>query len=273
MTGDSTELATSQHDIPSEARPKYLSPLRLFTIIAVTVFLGEVLVMLILAVLPETPTFVEALMDGAMITLFVTPALVLFLIRPMVLHIRHRETAEEKLRKLNDALEDRVAERTRELTAINEHLKREIAERKTAETGLSKSADFIEKVLGAAPCILAIYDVNSLACSFVNDSVTSLLGYSPDEVLVRGADFWSEVFSQDDLNSFRELNTRMAAGIEGEIMKCECELRTADKHHHSFGIGLVVIFRTPNNQPRDVLLAAVPTREAWPAVKNGIADS
>jgi len=38
-------------------------------------------------------------------------------------------------------LEDRVTERTAELLAANEHLKREIAERKTAERGLSRSAD------------------------------------------------------------------------------------------------------------------------------------
>ena len=162
MNGEGSERIGIQHDNLSESRPRYLSPMRLFAIIAATVFLGEVLVMLVLAMLPETPMFVEALMDGLMITLFVTPALVLFLIRPMVLHISYREFAEQKLRKLNDELEDRVTERTAELTAANEHLKRETSERKTAEDGLSKSADFIEMVLGAAPCILAIYDVNSM---------------------------------------------------------------------------------------------------------------
>ena len=265
MKTDGAKRIGSQHDIPSEIRPKYLSPLRLFMIIAATVFFGEVLVMLILAVLPKMPTIVEALVNGLTITLFATPALVLFLIRPMVRNINRREVAEEKLRHLSNALEDRVAERTAELTAAVEHLKREVTKRKTAENGLSRSADFIDTVLGSAPCILAIYDVNSLTCSFVNDSVTGLLGYSPDDVLIKGESFFEEIFSPQDFASFRNLNARMAAGLEGEILKCVCHLRNAEGEMRSFGIGIVTVFMSPTTQPKDALLAAVPTGEDWPA--------
>lgn len=272
MDNGNTDPSSRQFDIPSEERPKHLSPMRLFAIIAATVFLGEVIVMFILAGLPEMPVFFEALADGFMITIIVTPVLILFLIRPMVLHINRREIAEEKLRRLNDILEDRVEERTTELTAANEQLKREVSERKSVETGLSKSSEFIERILGAAPCVLAIYDVNSMACSFVNDSVEKLLGYSSDDVIVKGSEFFKEIFSAQDLASFQELNSRIAAGIEGEILKCECELKTFDGTSHSFGIGLVVVFRTPENQPKDVLLAAVPTRNSWPNPQNGSSD-
>lgn len=269
MNGELSERVSTRHDIPSEPRPKYLSPMRLFTIIATTVFLGEVLVMLILAMIPETPMLVEALMDGLMITLFVTPALVLFLIRPMVAHINHREAAEENLRNLNLALEDRVAERTKELTAANEQMRREISDRKNAESGLSKSADFIETVLGSAPCILAIYDVNSLACSFVNESVNSLLGYSPNDVLVKGRGFFEEIFSLQDFSRFRDLNASIAAGVEREIVKCECDLRNAKDEVQRFGIGIVVMMKTSGNQPKDALLAAVPVLKGWPESQNG----
>ena len=272
MDNGNTDRSSRHFDIPSEERPKYLSPIRLFVIIAATVFLGEVIVMFILAGLPEMPMFVEALADGFMITIIVTPALILFLMRPMVLHINRREIAEEKLRALNELLEHRVDERTAELLSANQHLKREITERKSAETGLSKSTEFIERILGSAPCVLAIYDVNSMACSFVNESVEKLLGYSPDDVIVKGSGFFKEVFSEQDFASFQELNSRMAAGIEEEILKCECELKTSDSTSQIFGIGLVVVFRTPENQPKDVLLAAVPTPESWPNTQNGLRD-
>ena len=264
-----SERSAHQRDVPSEMRPKYLSPPRLFAIIALTVFLGEVSVMIVLASLPEIPTIIEALLDGFLITLIVTPPLLLFLFRPLALHIDRREIAEEKLRIMNDMLEERVAERTAELSEANEHLKNEIEEHSTAEQQLSKSAEFINQILVAAPCVLAIYDVNTMECSYINDRVTDFLGYSPDEVVLKGAAFFEEVFSEETIGIFRNLNTRIAAGIEGEIMKCECDLRAADNELHQFDIGLVAVNKTPANAPKDILLAAVPSERLLSAEHAG----
>ena len=269
MKVESSERSVRQQDIPSEERPKYLSPPRLFTIIALTVFLGEVSVMIVLALLPEMPTITEALLDGLMITLIVTPALLFFLFRPLVLHIDRREIAEEKLRIMNDMLDERVAERTAKLSSANEHLKREILDRTAAEKQLLRSAEFINQILVAAPCVLAIYDVNTMECSYINDRVTDLLGYSPDEVLLKGAAFFEEVFTQETFRIFRDLNTRISAGIEGEIMKCECDLRSANNELHHFGIGLVAVNTTPANLPKDILLAAIPSERVVSAEHTG----
>jgi hypothetical protein len=56
MKVENSERSVRQRDIPSEVRPKYLSPPRLVAIIALTVFLGEVSVMIVLESLPEMPT-------------------------------------------------------------------------------------------------------------------------------------------------------------------------------------------------------------------------
>ena len=259
------DRSARQRDVPSEARPKYLSPPRLFAIIALTVFLGEVSVMFVLASLPQMSTTVEAILDGLLITLIVAPALLLFLFRPLALHINRREFAEEKLRIMNDMLEERVTERTAELSAANENLKKEIEERTTAERQLSKSAEFINQILVAAPCILAIYDVNTMECSYINNRVTDFLGYSPDDVVLKGAAFFEEVFSEETFGTFRNLNASISAGIEGEIMKCQCDLRTANNELHPFGIGLVTVNTTPTNVPKDILLAAIPSERVLSA--------
>jgi PAS domain-containing protein len=240
------------------------TPARLLAITALSVFVGEVIVMLVLAVIPEVPTLAEALLDGFMITVLATPVLLLFLFRPMVQQIRQRRQAEEKLQLLNDQLELRVEERTRELTAANEQLRREMADRLTAEAGLSRSTDFIHRVLAAAPCLLAIYDVNTMKCSFINERVNDLLGYTPDEALMAGPDFFKALFSAEDLNRFRELNMKIGAGIEQGITTCECRLRTADKTFIPFGIGLVPVATAGRNEAKEVLLAAVPSATGWP---------
>lgn len=234
------------------------APGRLLAITALSVFVGEVIVMLVLAVIPEIPTFAEALLDGFMITALATPVLLLFLFRPMVDQIGQRRAAEEALQTLNDELELRVEERARELTAANESLRREISGRLTAESGLSRSTDFIRRVLAAAPCVLAIYDVNTLHCTFVNERVEDLLGYSPDDVLVSGPRFFADIFPADDHQRFRELTMRMAAGVETGILACTCRLRTAADEPRSFGIGLVRIAEADGSKGRSALLAAVP---------------
>jgi len=234
------------------------APGRLLAVTALSVFVGEVIVMLVLAVVPALPTFAEALLDGLMITALATPVLLLFLFRPMVAQIRQRRAAEEALQTLNDELELRVAERTRELTTANESLKREIAGRLTAESSLSRSTDFIRRVLAAAPCVLAIYDLNTLHCTFINERVEDLLGYSPDDVIVSGPQFFADVFAAADHQRFRELSMRMAAGVETEIATCTCRLRTAGGEPRSFGIGLVRIAEADGSVRHSALLAAVP---------------
>ena len=62
---------------------------------------------------------------------------------------------------------------------------------------------------------------------------------------------------------------RIAAGIEGEIMKCECDLRAANNELHHFGIGLVAVNTTPANSPKDILLAAIPSERVVSAGHSG----
>jgi hypothetical protein len=83
----------------------YPTPLHLFLFTAFAIFAGEVIVMLILAMIQPLEIASEALVDGIMLTILVTPFLYLFLFRPMVLHVAERKAAEEALQSLNAELE------------------------------------------------------------------------------------------------------------------------------------------------------------------------
>jgi PAS domain S-box-containing protein len=58
---------------------------------------------------------------------------------------------EAQVRRLNDELERRVVERTRQLTAANQALRREISERQRAEEALRRSEDYLRLVIDTIP--------------------------------------------------------------------------------------------------------------------------
>ena len=77
------------------------------------------------------------------------------------------------------------------------------------------------------------------------------------------------VFSEETFGTFRFLNSSIAAGIEGEIMKCECDVRTTNGDLHHFGVGLVAVNTTPADSPKDILLAAIPSERVLSAGHSG----
>jgi two-component system sensor kinase FixL len=79
------------------------SPSAILFIVALSVFVSEALVMLLLSnlhrYLPGQSLFGMALDDATLLVLFVSPALYFFLFQPLVSHIREREQIEDVLRK------------------------------------------------------------------------------------------------------------------------------------------------------------------------------
>lgn len=75
------------------------SPASIFLIVALSVFLSEASVMLLLYQLPQRSLISEAMVDAALLVAFVSPALYFFLFRPLALHIREREQIEDVLHK------------------------------------------------------------------------------------------------------------------------------------------------------------------------------
>jgi PAS domain-containing protein len=76
----------------------------------------------------------------------------------LITDITERKKMEEALRKSSDELERIVMERTAEMAAINEELKREIDCRRNAEETLRKEKDTAEKYLDVAGVIIVALD-------------------------------------------------------------------------------------------------------------------
>jgi PAS domain S-box-containing protein len=89
----------------------------------------------------------------------------------------------ELANRLNDyytLLEEKVEERTKELSKANEQLKREIEERKQAEAMLKRSENTLKSIFKSAPIGIGL--VINRIIGWTNDRFQQMVGYSQDEL-------------------------------------------------------------------------------------------
>jgi PAS domain S-box-containing protein len=138
---------------------------------------------------------------------------------------------EAEVRRLNERLEQRVIERTRQLTAANEKLCREIVERQRAEDALRRSEDHLRLVIDTIPAVVWSKLPDGSA-DFLNQRFREYTGFSVEEGLGEG---WLEaIHPEDRASSVDEWRAAFAAGKPFEF---EARLRAAD------GVYLWVLFR------------------------------
>ena len=100
-----------------------------------------------------------------------------------------RKRAEEALQKAHNELEERVEERTAELTKANEQLKRQVEERKRAEEGLRESEEKYRTLVETSPDAVFMLDLEGhitlashrAAELYGSERVDEMLGRNPLE--------------------------------------------------------------------------------------------
>lgn len=112
------------------------SQARLVMLVALSVFISEAFVMVVISFLPGWPVWLHALFDATLLVILLFPVLYFCLFRTLVHHINRRRQVEEELRNHRDQLDKLVTERTTELTATNQNLKKEISDRQKVEEEL-----------------------------------------------------------------------------------------------------------------------------------------
>ncbi len=95
-------------------------------------------------------------------------------------HQRTLQESKKRLREAHDELEKRVNERTADLSAANQKLKREIEDRILAENALRESEEKYRLLVENAND--AIFIAQDDVIKFPNPKTTSMVGYSDDEL-------------------------------------------------------------------------------------------
>lgn len=120
-----------------------LSPPRLLVTIIASIFIAEVIAMVVVRAFhfQPIPYYQITLIDAGLMTVLIFPVLYFLSFWPLLRQIEKSRQAEENLRGAYDELELRVQDRTEELRQANVELQEEITERKRAEVALREAAD------------------------------------------------------------------------------------------------------------------------------------
>jgi PAS domain S-box-containing protein len=108
--------------------------------------------------------------------------------------------AHEEVLKLNAELEQRVTQRTAELAAANEQLRREITERKQSETRLQTAID-------AADIVLWERDLSSGQITWLGHH-EKLLGFAPGELNDNTLSSFEQRIHPEDIEELRQIRQR-----------------------------------------------------------------
>ena len=84
--------------------PFFQSPVRLVISTAVSIFIAEAGIMVVLTLFPDLPRITVVFVDSILLLLLLIPSLTFFVFRPLILHITERKRVEEALRKSESQL-------------------------------------------------------------------------------------------------------------------------------------------------------------------------
>ncbi len=97
----------------------YQSPFYLHVAVLIYIFIAEIIVMTMLAGMPEISVFGEVVLDASLLVMFVGPPLYFFLLRPLLMHISAQKKTEDELKKSQSNVGILVEERGAELKRTN----------------------------------------------------------------------------------------------------------------------------------------------------------
>jgi len=144
-------------------------------------------------------------------------------------------------------VERRVQTRTAELIAINEQLKRELAERERAlrerqqaDTTQQENQQFIQQILETTPNLLYLYDFVEQRIVFVNRQVDEMLGYTAASIQASDQHQLAALVHPDDVHLLREhirylartSQQRSDRTDEAEVLEIEFRIKHAEGRWH-----------------------------------------
>lgn len=139
-----------------------------------------------------------------------------------VIDVTDLKETQERLQRARDQLEERVRERTTELSDMNQLLLKEINQRKRAEEELRESEARYRLLTDNS--LIGIFMHEEERFVYLNNRFADMLGYRPNELI--GMNFWAVYHPEDQ----EEMRAKGLARYRGEPIPPYSEVRVVTKH-------------------------------------------
>ncbi|MCR4288756.1 MAG: PAS domain S-box protein [Candidatus Scalindua sp.] len=161
----------------------------------------------------------------------------------------YKHKTERKLKELNEILEQRIAERTKELEKVNGELIRENEERRLVEKSLRESEEKFRKISDTANDAIIMLD-NDGKISYWNKSADKIFGYSRDETVGKKISklIIPEKFREKHLEGFERFKETGVGNLIGKAVE------------------VVAIRRDGSEIPIELSLSSVKIKNKWNAI-------
>lgn len=110
----------------------------------------------------------------------------------------------------------------------------DITARVEAEHASRRSETFLQRVAAITPGVLHVFDLAERRAVFINRSVASLLGFTPEQVKAMGSDVVASLMHPEDVPRFEQHVARVQALPDSEVVEFEHRMRDVAGRWHWF---------------------------------------
>lgn len=144
----------------------------------------------------------------------------------------------------------------------------DVTEQKQKEKELEESRKFVERITDVSPCIITVYNTNTNKYIFLNKATEALLGYTIEEFLQKGRNFFYSLIHPDDIAFIKEKNLELIK--EGNFLNEPAEIvkdfkyriKHKDNNYRWLHTFITIFNRDKNNKVEDILNISVDVTES-----------
>ncbi len=130
---------------------------------------------------------------------------------------------------------------------------RDISDRKLAESALRESQHFIQAIADSNPNLLYVYDLIEKRNVYTNCQITTMLGYTAQEIQDMGAAMMSTLLNPDDLPVFLERVQKVYRSKDGDVIECQYRMKHKNGEWRWMHSWDTVFLREADGQPKQIL--------------------